>query len=36
MEVLNYRKDGSTFWNEVFISPLFNEQGQLVYFFAWT
>lgn len=34
VEVLNYRKDGSTFWNEVFISPLFNEQGQLVYFFA--
>jgi len=32
--VLNYRKDGSTFWNELFISPLFNERGQLVYFFA--
>ncbi|AZF04905.1 histidine kinase famiy protein [Pseudomonas sp. R5-89-07] len=34
VEVLNYRKDGSTFWNEVFLSPLFNERGQLVYFFA--
>ncbi|MFN3357368.1 MAG: histidine kinase famiy protein [Pseudomonas sp.] len=34
LEVLNYRKDGSTFWNELFISPLFNERGQLVYFFA--
>ncbi|NCE92924.1 hybrid sensor histidine kinase/response regulator [Pseudomonas sp. L13] len=34
VEVLNYRKDGSTFWNELFISPLFNERGQLVYFFA--
>ncbi|MCF4996614.1 PAS domain-containing protein [Pseudomonas syringae] len=34
VEVLNYRKDGSSFWNELFISPLFNEAGQLVYFFA--
>ncbi|WP_338486943.1 histidine kinase famiy protein [Pseudomonas trivialis] len=34
VEVLNYRKDGSTFWNEIFIAPLFNEAGQLVYFFA--
>ena len=34
VEVLNYRKDGSTFWNELFLSPLFNERGQLVYFFA--
>ncbi|AZF15656.1 histidine kinase famiy protein [Pseudomonas sp. R3-18-08] len=34
VELLNYRKDGSTFWNEMFISPLFNERGQLVYFFA--
>lgn len=34
VEVLNYRKDGSTFWNELFIAPLFNERGQLVYFFA--
>ncbi|QXI26346.1 histidine kinase famiy protein [Pseudomonas vanderleydeniana] len=34
LEVINYRKDGSSFWNELFIFPLFNEQGQLVYFFA--
>ncbi|WP_264081964.1 histidine kinase famiy protein [Pseudomonas khorasanensis] len=34
VEVINYRKDGSSFWNEVFIAPLFNERGQLVYFFA--
>ncbi|MBN3753862.1 PAS domain-containing protein [Paraburkholderia sp. Tr-20389] len=33
-EVLNYRKDGSTFWNALFISPVFNEQGELVYFFG--
>lgn len=34
VEVLNYRKDGSTFWNELFITPIFNEHGKLVYFFA--
>ncbi len=34
VEVLNYRKDGSSFWNELFIAPLFNDRGQLVYFFA--
>ncbi|MFP3553265.1 PAS domain-containing protein [Paraburkholderia sp. SIMBA_049] len=33
-EILNYRKDGSTFWNALFISPVFNEQGELVYFFG--
>ena len=33
-EILNYRKDGSTFWNALFISPIFNEKGELIYFFA--
>ncbi|WP_421957973.1 hybrid sensor histidine kinase/response regulator [Pseudomonas ovata] len=33
-EVLNYRKDGSTFWNALFISPIFNDSGELIYFFA--
>ncbi|MBK5006805.1 histidine kinase famiy protein [Pseudomonas sp. S32] len=33
-EVLNYRKDGSSFWNALFISPIFNERGDLIYFFA--
>lgn len=33
-EILNYRKDGSTFWNALFISPVHNERGELVYFFA--
>ncbi|MDR0210503.1 MAG: PAS domain-containing protein [Pseudomonas putida] len=33
-EVLNYRKDGSSFWNALFISPIFNEAGELIYFFA--
>ena len=33
-EVLNYRKDGSTFWNALFISPVYDQAGQLIYFFA--
>jgi len=33
-EILNYRKDGSTFWNALFISPVHNEAGDVVYFFA--
>jgi PAS domain S-box-containing protein len=28
----NYRKDGRTFWNEVNISPLHDEQGKLIHF----
>ncbi len=28
----NYRKDGSLFWNELFISPVFNNQGKLTNF----
>lgn len=34
VEVLNYRKDGSSFWNALFVSPVFNEKGELVYFFG--
>ena len=33
-EILNYRKDGSTFWNALFVSPVYDEHGNLVYFFA--
>jgi PAS domain S-box-containing protein len=33
-EILNYRKDGSTFWNALFISPVYSREGELVYFFA--
>jgi PAS domain S-box-containing protein len=33
-EILNYRKNGSTFWNALFISPVLNPQGELTYFFA--
>ncbi|UTW47506.1 PAS domain-containing protein [Bacterioplanoides sp. SCSIO 12839] len=28
----NYRKDGSQFWNELSISPVFNDQDQLMYY----
>lgn len=30
--IRNYRKDGSLFWNELSISPVFNEQDQLMYY----
>ncbi|WP_116830385.1 histidine kinase famiy protein [Pseudomonas syringae] len=33
-EILNYRKDGSSFWNALFISPVYNDAGELIYFFA--
>ncbi|SEV92782.1 histidine kinase famiy protein [Luteibacter sp. 329MFSha] len=33
-EILNYRKDGSTFWNALFISPVYDANGEVVYFFA--
>ncbi len=32
VQLLNYRKDGSTFWNHVSIAPVYDEQGELVYF----
>ena len=34
VEVLNYRKDGSTFWNQLHISPLCDDNGDLIYYFA--
>ena len=34
VELLNYRKDGSTFWNELLISPVHNDDGTLLYYFA--
>ena len=34
VELLNYRRDGSSFWNALFISPVFDTAGELVYFFA--
>lgn len=34
VEIINYRKDGTAFWNALFISPVRNEDGKLIYFFA--
>ncbi|TDH60051.1 PAS domain-containing protein [Dankookia rubra] len=33
-EILNYRKDGTAFWNALFIGPIFDAGGKLLYFFA--
>jgi PAS domain S-box-containing protein len=33
-EIINYRRDGSSFWNALFVSPVFNRSGDLVYFFG--
>nr|WP_305852510.1 histidine kinase famiy protein [Verticiella sp. GG226] len=33
-EILNYKKDGSSFWNALFVAPIYNEEGRLIYFFA--
>jgi len=34
IELLNYRKDGTSFWSELHISPVHDDDGQLIYFFA--
>ena len=34
LELLNYRRDGSPFWNAVFIGPVYDVHGKLQYFFA--
>ncbi len=34
LELMNYRKDGSSFWNALFISPVVDTEGRLVYHFA--
>jgi len=30
--IRNYRKDGSAFWNELSITPVFNDRDQLTYY----
>ena len=30
-EILNYRKDGTTFWNDLSITPVYDDRGVLVY-----
>lgn len=34
VEILNYRKDGSTFWNRISLSPVQDDAGGPLYFFA--
>ena len=31
-ELINYRKDGTLFWNQLTISPIFDTQGELIQF----
>jgi PAS domain S-box-containing protein len=33
-ELYNYRSDGSGFWNALYVSPIFDENGKPIYFFA--
>ncbi len=34
IELMNYRKNGQAFWNQLYISPVCDEAGQALYFFA--
>lgn len=34
LDILNYRKDGTTFWNALFVSPVRDAKGEVIYFFA--
>ncbi len=34
IDSLNYRQDGSTFWNALDVSPVINEAGELQFYFA--
>jgi PAS domain S-box-containing protein len=34
VELLNYRKDGSSFWSQLSISPVMDEAGALIYYFG--
>ncbi len=34
IDLLNHKKSGEVFWNRLLISPVFDEEGQLTYFFA--
>jgi PAS domain S-box-containing protein len=33
-EIYNYRRDGQGFWNALYISPVFDDEGTLTYYFA--
>jgi PAS domain S-box-containing protein len=34
IDLLNHKKSGETFWNRLLISPVFDPDGQLIYYFA--
>lgn len=34
VELVNYRRDGTPFWNALFVSPVFDRGGELLYFFG--
>ncbi|MGZ5202926.1 MAG: histidine kinase famiy protein, partial [Telluria sp.] len=34
VDILNYKADGSPFWNALYIGPVFDQQGRLLYFFS--
>ena len=34
IELLNYRKDGTAFWNALHIGPIYDDDGNLIYFFG--
>ena len=34
VEILNYRKDGTPFWNALHLGPIYDAQGRLIYFFG--
>ncbi|WP_271079533.1 PAS domain-containing protein [Aurantiacibacter sp. MUD61] len=34
VEILNYRKDGTRFWNTLHLGPIYDEEGNLKYFFG--
>ncbi|MBB3221522.1 ATP-binding protein [Pseudoduganella umbonata] len=34
VDILNYKADGTPFWNALFIGPIFDKDGKLLYFFA--
>ena len=34
VELLNYRKDGSTFWNSLHVGPVYNEAGELTHYYG--
>lgn len=34
VEMLNYRKDGSTFWNSLHIGPIYDDAGKLTHYYG--